>query len=68
MNDQYDIVIIGAGEAGQAAAHLARRGSASVAIIDRELFGGSCPFWACIASGTCGLPLAEPSRASGRRR
>lgn len=50
MNDQYDIVIIGAGEAGQAAAHLARRRRASVAIIDRELFGGSCSFWACMPS------------------
>lgn len=35
----YDLVIIGAGEAGQAAAHLARRLGGTVAIIDRELFG-----------------------------
>jgi dihydrolipoamide dehydrogenase len=50
MDETYDLVIIGAGEAGQAAAHLARRKGASVAIIDRELFGGSCPFWACMPS------------------
>jgi pyruvate/2-oxoglutarate dehydrogenase complex dihydrolipoamide dehydrogenase (E3) component len=50
MNDQYDIAIIGAGEAGQAAAHLARKLGATVAIVDRELFGGSCPFWACMPS------------------
>lgn len=48
--DPYDLVIIGAGEAGQAAAFLARKRGASVAIIDRELFGGSCPFWACMPS------------------
>ncbi|HKB29161.1 MAG TPA: NAD(P)/FAD-dependent oxidoreductase [Candidatus Limnocylindrales bacterium] len=48
--ETYDLVIIGGGEAGQAAAHLARRMHASVAIIDRELFGGSCPFWACMPS------------------
>src|SRR5258705_7686273 len=47
VENSYDLVIIGAGEAGQAAAHLARRKGARVAIIDRELFGGSCPFWAC---------------------
>jgi pyruvate/2-oxoglutarate dehydrogenase complex dihydrolipoamide dehydrogenase (E3) component len=47
---EYDIVIIGAGEAGQAAAHLTRHRGATVAIIDRELFGGSCPFWACMPS------------------
>jgi len=50
MPETYDLVIIGAGEAGQAAAHLARKKGASVAIIDRELFGGSCPFWACMPS------------------
>lgn len=50
MDETYDLVIIGAGEAGQAAAHLARRKGASIAIIDRELFGGSCPFWACMPS------------------
>ncbi len=46
MSDTFDLLIIGAGEAGQAAAYLARERSASVAIADRELFGGSCPFWA----------------------
>jgi pyruvate/2-oxoglutarate dehydrogenase complex dihydrolipoamide dehydrogenase (E3) component len=50
VGETHDLVIIGAGEAGQAAAHLARRKGASVAIIDRELFGGSCPFWACMPS------------------
>jgi dihydrolipoamide dehydrogenase len=50
VDGTYDLVIIGAGEAGQAAAHLARKKGASVAIIDRELFGGSCPFWACMPS------------------
>ena len=45
--DHYQIAIIGAGAAGEAAAHYARTKGASVAIVDRELFGGSCPFWAC---------------------
>jgi dihydrolipoamide dehydrogenase len=50
MDQTFDLAIIGAGEAGQAAAHLARKLGGSVAIIDRELFGGSCPFWACMPS------------------
>ena len=50
MADTFDLAIIGAGEAGQAAAYLARDRGASVAIVDRELFGGSCPFWACMPS------------------
>jgi pyruvate/2-oxoglutarate dehydrogenase complex dihydrolipoamide dehydrogenase (E3) component len=48
--DRYDLVIVGAGAAGEAAAHYARSRDASVAIIDRWLFGGSCPFWACMPS------------------
>jgi pyruvate/2-oxoglutarate dehydrogenase complex dihydrolipoamide dehydrogenase (E3) component len=48
--DRYDLVIVGAGAAGEAAAHYARSRDASVAIIDRGLFGGSCPFWACMPS------------------
>src|SRR5258708_20896284 len=48
--DEYDIVIIGAGPAGEAAAYEARELGASVAIIDRRWFGGSCPHIGCIPS------------------
>ena len=48
--DRFDLVIIGAGTAGEAAANYARAQDASVAIVDRDLFGGSCPFWACMPS------------------
>ena len=48
--DAFDLIIIGGGSAGEAAAHLATGRGARVAIIDRELFGGSCPFWACMPS------------------
>lgn len=47
---RFDIVVIGAGGAGEAAVHLATGRGASVAVIDRELFGGSCPYWACMPS------------------
>jgi dihydrolipoamide dehydrogenase len=46
----YDFVVIGAGAAGEAATHYARSRGATVAIVDRDLFGGSCPFWACMPS------------------
>jgi pyruvate/2-oxoglutarate dehydrogenase complex dihydrolipoamide dehydrogenase (E3) component len=52
MDEQFDFVIIGAGAAGEAAAYKARALGASVAIVDRDLFGGSCPFWACMPSKT----------------
>ena len=48
--DRFDVVVIGAGVAGEAATHYARSKGASVAVVDRALFGGSCPFWACMPS------------------
>jgi pyruvate/2-oxoglutarate dehydrogenase complex dihydrolipoamide dehydrogenase (E3) component len=48
--DTFDLVIIGAGPAGEAAALKARALGASVAIVDRDLFGGACPFFACMPS------------------
>lgn len=59
----FDFVIIGGGAAGEAAAHLARARNAAVAIVDHELFGGSCPFWACMPSKT--LLHAAAVHASG---
>ena len=47
---RYDFVIIGAGPGGEAAAHLACSRGASVAVVDRDLFGGSCPHWGCVPS------------------
>jgi dihydrolipoamide dehydrogenase len=48
--DRFDLIVIGAGVSGEAAANYARSQDASVAVIDRGLFGGSCPFWACMPS------------------
>jgi pyruvate/2-oxoglutarate dehydrogenase complex dihydrolipoamide dehydrogenase (E3) component len=46
----FDVVIIGAGPGGEAAAHKARELGASVAIVDRRWFGGSCPHIGCLPS------------------
>ena len=59
----FDFVVIGAGASGEAATHLARGRGASVAVIDRDLFGGSCPYWACMPSKT--LLHAAEVRAHG---
>ena len=48
--DTFDIIVIGAGPAGEAATHKARELGASVAVIDRRWFGGSCPHIGCLPS------------------
>ena len=48
--ESFDFVIIGAGPAGEAAAHEARSHGSTVAIIDRLWFGGSCPHIGCLPS------------------
>lgn len=49
-SQRFDFVIIGGGAAGEGAAHLARERGASVAVVEKDLVGGACPFWACMPS------------------
>ena len=50
MSTTFDFIVIGAGPGGEAAAHKARELGATVAVIDRRWFGGSCPFIGCLPS------------------
>ncbi len=59
----FDFAVIGAGPAGEAAAHKARAMGATVAIVDREWFGGSCPHVGCVPSKS--LLHAADRHASG---
>jgi dihydrolipoamide dehydrogenase len=62
--DRYDVVVVGAGAAGESAAHEAGELGASVAIVERDLFGGGCPFWQCMPSKAL-LHAAAVHRAGG---
>jgi dihydrolipoamide dehydrogenase len=50
MADRFEFVVVGAGAAGEAALGMARERGASVALVDDDLFGGSCAYWACLPS------------------
>jgi pyruvate/2-oxoglutarate dehydrogenase complex dihydrolipoamide dehydrogenase (E3) component len=48
--DEHDVVVIGAGPAGESAAARAAGHGLSVAVVEAELVGGECSYWGCIPS------------------
>jgi dihydrolipoamide dehydrogenase len=46
----YDVLVVGGGSTGENVADRAVRGGLSVALVEAELFGGECSYWACMPS------------------
>ena len=46
----FDVVVLGAGPAGEVVAGKLADGGLSVALVEPELVGGECSFWACMPS------------------
>lgn len=65
MSEHVDVVVIGMGPGGEVAASRLLAAGKTVAVIERELIGGECAYWACIPSKTV---LRPPEAASGADR
>jgi pyruvate/2-oxoglutarate dehydrogenase complex dihydrolipoamide dehydrogenase (E3) component len=51
VEHEFDVIVIGAGPAGEVVAgRLTKRGGKRVAIVERDLVGGECSFYACMPS------------------
>src|SRR2546427_12398271 len=67
MQQEFDVVCLGGGVAGEAIAGELQGSGLSIAVVERELVGGECPYWGCIPSKTL-LRSGETLEEAGRAR
>jgi dihydrolipoamide dehydrogenase len=52
MTNRFDVVVLGAGPAGEVAVSTLVKAGKRVALVEREVIGGECSNWGCIPSKT----------------
>ncbi len=68
MAEKFDAIILGMGPGGEVVAGRLLGAGKKVAVVERELLGGECAYWACIPSKTLLRPpevKSEATRAFG---
>ena len=67
MAEVFDVVCLGGGVAGEAIATGLQDSGLTLAVVERELVGGECPYWGCMPSKTL-LRSAETLSEADRAR
>jgi dihydrolipoamide dehydrogenase len=62
--DTYDVIVIGAGPTGENVADRAVRAGLTAAIVEAELVGGECSYWACMPSKALLRPVGVVAEAA----
>ncbi|CAM5587553.1 dihydrolipoyl dehydrogenase family protein [Streptomyces aurantiogriseus] len=67
----YDVVVLGAGPVGENVADRTRAAGLTTAVVENELVGGECSYWACMPSKALLRPViaqADARRLPGLRQ
>jgi len=59
----YDVIVLGAGSTGENVADYAQRGGLTTVLVESELVGGECSYWACMPSKALLRPVEARSDA-----